>query len=52
MFNNSFVAMTALSLKASSATLKSLMLPSTTEVTLYIVVLLVSATIYIYINYF
>lgn len=51
VFNKSSVVMTTLSLEASSATLKSLMLPSTSRVTLSIVLLSLSAK-KICINYF
>lgn len=43
VFNKSTVVMTALSLEASSATLKTLMLPSTSGITLSIVLLSLSA---------
>lgn len=43
VFNKSSVVMTALSLEASSATLKTLMLPSTSGITLSIVLLSLSA---------
>lgn len=51
VFNKSSVVMTALSLEASSATLKTLMLPSTSGITLSIVLLSLSAK-EICINYF
>lgn len=51
VFNKSSVVMTALSLEASSATLKTLMLPSTSGITLSIVLLSLSAK-KICINYF
>lgn len=51
VFNKSSVVMTTLSLEASSTTLKSLMLPSTSRVTLSIVLLSLSAK-KICINYF
>lgn len=43
VFNKSSVVMTALSLETSSATLKTLMLPSTSGITLSIVLLSLSA---------
>lgn len=43
VFNKSSVVMKALSLEASSATLKTLMLPSTSGITLSIVLLSLSA---------
>lgn len=43
VFNKSSVVMTALSLEVSSATLKTLMLPSTSGITLSIVLLSLSA---------
>lgn len=43
VFNKSTVVMTALSLETSSATLKTLMLPSTSGITLSIVLLSLSA---------
>lgn len=51
VFNKSSVVMKALSLEASSATLKTLMLPSTSGITLSIVLLSLSAK-KICINYF
>lgn len=51
VFNKSSVVMKALSLEASSATLKTLMLPSTSGITLSIVILSLSAK-KICINYF
>lgn len=52
VFKKSSVVMTALSLEASSAMLKTLMLPSTSGVTLSIVLLSLSAKKKICINYF